>query len=123
MLGRVTNAFGEDVLGKLVQLDEDELFGILGKATNPRDFGPHDAQVYVRLGRAWFQQKSRQLQNNICSNDGVRLLVEAGAEYNLLLEAATVAQAVADLVDQKAIFVFSVLVAKLGLTAYCGSQE
>jgi hypothetical protein len=120
----MTDALGEmDPLGELVLLDEDELFGILGKATNPKDFGPQDVQVYVRLGRAWFHQKARQLQGTICSNEGVRVLVKGGAEYNLLLEAATVTQALSDLLDQKTIFVFSVLVAKLGLTAYCGSRE
>ena len=112
-----------EALDELVLLDEVELFEILGKAINPKDFGPQDVQVYVRLGRAWFQQQARRMRQTICSNEGVNALVKGGDRFELFLEAATVAQAVADMVDQKTIFVFSVLVAKLGLTAYCGSPE
>ena len=112
-----------DALGELVLLEENELFGMLGKATGPKDFGLHDMQAYVRLGRAWFQQNARQLRERICSNEGVRVFVEGGDEYNALMEAATVAQAVAGMLDEKTIPVFAVLVTKLGLRAYCSSQE
>lgn len=112
-----------DTLSELVLLDEDELFGMLGRATGPKDFGLNDMQAYSRLGRAWFQQNARQLQGRICSNKGVRVFVDGGAEYNAVMEAATVADVVAGVLDQKTIYIFAVLVTKLGLTAYCSSQS
>jgi hypothetical protein len=112
----------KEALNELVLLDEDELFGMLGKATGPKDFGLNDMQAYVRLGRAWFQQNTRQLEDRICSSNGVRVFVDGGAEHNAVVEAAAVADAVAGMLDQETIYLFAVLVTRLGLTAYCSSH-
>lgn len=113
----------DDGLSELLLLDEDELFEMLGKTANPKDFGLNDVQAYVRLGRAWFQQYARQLQSQICSNNGVQVLLEGTAEYDSLVEAAIVVDALAGLFDQKMIYLFAVLVTRHGLLTYCSSPR
>jgi hypothetical protein len=110
-------------LDQLVLLDEEELFARLGEATGPRGFGPKDAEAYARLGRAWFHQQSQRVRSAICSDRAVRALVDGGAEYDALLQAATVATAVAGVFDQHVTPVFAVLVAKTGLTFYCDPRR
>ncbi|MEU7823776.1 hypothetical protein [Catellatospora sp. NPDC049133] len=106
-------------LQQMFKLDDEELFSLLGKAMNPKDFGLGDAQAYVRLGRVWFKQQSERLQKTICESSGARTLLDGGAGSNTLLEAAAVADAVAAFLDQETVIAFSVLVARMGLTRYC----
>ncbi|GAA4469715.1 hypothetical protein [Phytohabitans houttuyneae] len=108
-----------DELERLIDLDDNELYGMLGKALGPKDFGPGDVQAYARLGRAWFQQHAKDLQQMICQSGGARVLLDGGERYDRLVEAASVADAVATILDRDTVYIFSVLVAKMGLAAFC----
>ncbi|WP_315094085.1 hypothetical protein [uncultured Cellulomonas sp.] len=104
---------------ELVLLSDDELFEALGRSVSPREFGPGDPSSYIRLGKAWFEEHARQYQEQICSSDAVRVFITGGSSLSAAVEAATLIDTLAGLMNREVVAVFAVILTRRGLAAYC----
>ncbi len=104
---------------ELLLLSDDELFEALGRTASPREFGAGDPSAYIRLGKAWFEEQARQYQERICASDAIRQFVTGGSNFDAAVEAATVVDTLAGLMNREVVAVFAVILARRGLAAYC----
>jgi hypothetical protein len=110
----------DDELARLWQADEPELLALLGAALVGEGIGfsPEDPEERRRFAERWLAQRMDRIRERVCS-DQTRTLLQRDVG-DRMLEAATVADAVATLGNKPAVHVLAVLLLKRGVHELCG---
>lgn len=104
----------------LAELDDDELQFELGKQLlgEGLPFGPGDSARYRRFAEKWLTDHLNEIRQSVCGAPSVVSIRSAESSVPLI-EAATVADALAALYGRPAAMVAAIILVRRGLAALC----
>jgi hypothetical protein len=112
----------DEDLSERLRSDDETLLEALADAllgTGP-GFGPADVERRIAFAQAWLKQRTNELRQELCGEVWARL--EASGGFDILSDAAIVADALAVAHGRPAANIVAVIVLRRGLSSFCGGE-
>lgn len=109
----------EVALDRYVEMSDDELIEALGRSLigAAPGFGPADLERAARFARQWMDRRTEEFRRRLCGEVWVSL--ERDGRFDMLAEAAAVADALDALLGKPTAYIVAVILIRRGLAALC----